>query len=212
MAETVSLKSKPRDQFGSTASRKLRAQGLLPAVVYGHKEATLSLVLPKEDVEKAVKRGVRIVDLEAGGKTETARFRELQWDHLGMELVHVDMMRVSKDERIVVHVRVELRGAAPGVTGGGVLDQPLHTLNVECPALELPEFIRVNIDKIQIGEAIHVKDLTLPPNVVAKGNPDAIVVQVKAQKEEVAAVVAPVEGAVEPEVIKKAPKPEETEE
>src|SRR5438093_3757652 len=201
MAETVSLKSKPRDQFGSTASRKLRAQGLLPAVVYGHKEATLSILLPKDEVEKAVKRGVRIVDLEAGGKTETARFRELQWDHLGMELVHVDMMRVSKDERIVVHVRVELRGTSPGVTGGGVLDQPLHTLNVECPALEIPEFIRVNIDKLQIDEAIHVKDLTLPPNVVAKGNPDAIVVQVKAPKEEVvAAPVAPVEGAAEPEV------------
>ena len=212
MAETVLLKSQPRDKFGSTASRKLRSKGLLPAVVYGHKEATLSILLPKDEVEKAVKRGVRIVDLEAGGKTETARFRELQWDHLGMELVHVDMMRVSKDERIVVNVRVELRGTSPGVTAGGVLDQPLHTLNVECPALEIPEFIRVNVDKIQIGEAIHVKDLTLPPNVVAKGNPDAIVVQVKAQKEEVVAAPAPVEGAVEPEVIKKAPKAEETEE
>src|SRR5262249_42055286 len=124
MAETVSLKSQPRKQFGSTASRKLRSQGLLPAVVYGHKEETLSILLPKEEVEKAVKRGVRIVDLEAGGKTETARFRELQWDHLGMELVHVDMMRVSKDERIIVHVPIQLRGIAPGVGAGGVLDQP----------------------------------------------------------------------------------------
>src|SRR5262245_34597413 len=184
MAETVLLKSKPREAFGSAASRKLRADGFLPAVVYGHKEETLSIVLPKEEVEKAVKRGVRIVDLEAGGKTETARFHELQWDHLGVELVHVDMMRVSKDERIVVHVRVELRGTSPGVTGGGVLDQPLHTLNVECPALEIPEFIRVNIDKLQVDEAIHIKELVLPPNVVIKGNPDAIVVQVKAPKEE----------------------------
>src|SRR5258705_13288532 len=98
MAETVLLKSQPGDKFGSSATRKLRSKGLLPAVVYGHKEATLSILLPKDEVEKAVKRGVRIVDLEAGGKTETARFRELQWDPLGMELVHVNMMRVSKDE------------------------------------------------------------------------------------------------------------------
>src|SRR5262249_61202502 len=117
-----------------------------------------------------------------------------------------------KDERIIVHVPIQLRGIAPGVGAGGVLDQPLHTLNIECPALEIPEFIRVNIDKLQVGEAIHVKELTLPPNVVAKVNPDAIVVQVKAQKEEAPAPAAPVEGAVEPEVIKKAPKPEESEE
>jgi large subunit ribosomal protein L25 len=211
MAETVLLKSQPREKFGTSASCKLRSQGLLPAVVYGHKEATLAILLPKDDVEKAVKRGVRIVDLEAGGKTETARFRELQWDHLGMELVHVDMMRVSKDERIVVQVRVDLRGTAPGVTAGGVLDQPMHTMNVECPALEIPEFIRVNIEKLQLGEVVHVKDLVLPAGVIAKNNPDAIVVQVKAQKEE-AATATPLEGAVEPEVIKKAPKPEETEE
>jgi large subunit ribosomal protein L25 len=216
MAEFMLLKAQPRDLFGTANARRLRKKGLLPAVVYGHKEAHLDVVLTRDDVEKVVKKGAHIVDLEAGGKTEKARFRELQWDSLGMELVHVDFMRVSKDERIVVPVRVEVRGLAPGIGEGGVLDQPIHVLQVECPALEIPEHIRVNVDKLKLGEAIHVKDLTLPAGVVAEADPDAVVVQVKAHKEEVAAPAATLpaaEGAAaEPEVIKKPPKAEEPEE
>lgn len=215
MAEFMLLKAQPRDLFGTANARRLRKKGLLPAVVYGHKEAHLDVVLTRDDVEKVVKKGAHIVDLEAGGKTEKARFRELQWDALGMELVHVDFMRVSKDERIIVPVRVEVRGLAPGIGEGGVLDQPIHVLQVECPALEIPEHIRVNVDKLKLGEAIHVKDLTLPTGVVAKADPDAVVVQVKAHKEEAAAPAATLpaaEGAAEPEVIKKPPKPEEPEE
>src|SRR5207247_1600912 len=131
-------------------------------VVYGHKEETLAVVLPRDEVEKIVRRGVRIVSIDAGGKTETARFRELQWDNLGKEILHVDFMRVSKDERIVVAIKIELRGVAPGVGEGGVLDQPLHNLQVECPALEIPDSVRVQIDSLHVGEAIHVKDLKLP--------------------------------------------------
>lgn len=215
MAEFMLLKAQPRDLFGTANARRLRKKGLLPAVVYGHKEAHLDVVLNRDDVEKVVKKGAHIVDLEAGGKTEKARFRELQWDSVGVDLVHVDFMRVSKDERIVVPVRVELRGIAPGVGEGGVLDQPIHVLQVECPALEIPEHIRVTVDKLKLGDAIHVKDLTLPPGAVAKADPDAVVVHVKAHKEEAAAPAATLpaaEGAAEPEVIKKPPKAEEPEE
>lgn len=216
MRQTIQLKGEPRTLYGSANAKRLRQQNLLPGVVYGHKEVHLDIVLPRDEVEKAVRKGAHIVDLEAGGKTETVRFRELQWDNLGKELVHVDLMRVSKDERIVVPVRIELRGTAPGVGEGGVVDQPIHVLNVECPVFEIPENIRVMVDKLHIGDAIHVKELVLPANVVAKADPDAVVVHVKAHKEEAApapvGAVPAAEGAAEPEVIKKAPKPEEPEE
>jgi large subunit ribosomal protein L25 len=216
MADSVQLKTQPRRDFGSANARRLRKKGLLPAVIYGHKEEVLNVLLPRDELEKAVRKGVHIVDLEHDGKTEKARIRELQWDHLGKEVLHADFMRVSKDERIVIGVPVHLRGHAPGIGEGGVLDQPIHVLNVECPVLEIPEQIRVNVDKLKLGDAIHVKELTLPPNVIAKADPDAVVVQVKAQRIEepapVAAAAAPAEGAAEPEVIKKPPKAEETEE
>lgn len=216
MAEFVLLKSQPRSAFGTRAAGKLRQQGLVPAVLYGHKEANLALVLPALEVEAAIRKGARVVDLEVDGKPEKARFRELQWDHLGKEILHADFMRVSADERVVVAVRIELRGLCPGIGEGGVVDQPIHNLNVECPVLAIPELIRVNIDQLHLGQSIHVREVMLPPNVVAKVDPEAIVVIVKAQKveAEVTATAVAAGEAAEPEVIgkKAGEEEEETEE
>jgi large subunit ribosomal protein L25 len=201
MAESVLLVSKPRQVHGTHAARRLRRQGLVPAVVYGHKEAVLSVVLAREDLLKALRHGARVVDLQADGKEEKALIREVQYDHLGQEVLHVDFARVSADERIVIQVPLELRGTAPGATAGGLLDQPLHTLEVECLALSVPESIRVNISELQIGSMIHVRELKLPEGVKAMADPEAIVVQVKApQVEAEAPAAAPAETA-EPEVI-----------
>ncbi len=212
MAESVELITEPRQEQGSRAARKLRKAGKLPAVVYGHGEGTASVTLTTEDVDKAIKHGVRVVDLKADGKVQKALIRDVQWDHLGKELLHIDFARVSAADRVVVPVPVHVRGQAPGVTAGGVLDQPIHTLSVECPALSVPEFIRVNVGELQLGGAIHVRELTLPEGVKAMAEPDAIVVIVKSPEEEEAPL--PGEGGVaEPEVIgRKAAEGEETEE
>jgi large subunit ribosomal protein L25 len=159
------------------------------------------LSLAEDDVVKAIRHGARVVDLQADGKTEKALIREVQWDHLGKDILHVDFARVAADERIVVPVRIELRGTAPGVAQGGVLDQPLHTLEVECLALSVPESIRVNVGALQVGGAIHVRDLVLPPDVKAMADPDAIVIHVTAPKVEAEAAVAPAAETAEPEVI-----------
>jgi large subunit ribosomal protein L25 len=210
----VALTAQPRQGRGSRQAKRLRKQGLVPAVLYGHKEETLSLALPLDVFEAAVRHGARVVDLTAGGKTEKALIREVQWDHLGKEVLHVDFTRVAADERIHVVVPIELRGIAPGVTAGGVLDQPLHTLNVECLAISLPESIRVNVNELQIGAAIHVRDLTLPEGVKALADPDAIVVHITApQAAPEAAPAAPATEQAEPEVIgrQKAAEEEEAE-
>ena len=212
MAESVLLVSKPRETQGTHAARRRRREGLIPAVVYGHKEAVLSIALAKDDLLKALRHGVRVVDLQTAGKQEKALIREVQYDHLGHEVLHVDFARVSADERITIQVPIELRGIAPGATAGGLLDQPLHTLEVECLALSVPESIRVNISELQIDGMIHVRDLKLPEGVKAMADPDAIVVHVTAPLVEAAApVAAPVETA-EPEVIgRKAVEGEEAE-
>jgi large subunit ribosomal protein L25 len=213
MAESLVLVAETRAGRGKQAARRLRRAGKVPAVVYGHKEETLSVALPLEEVEKAIRRGVRVVDLKAGGKEEKALIRDVQWDHLGKDLLHVDFARVAADERIVLTVPIELRGTAPGVTAGGVLDQPIHTLSIECLAISIPDTIRVNIGELQIGSAIHVKDLVLPAGVKAMSDPEAIVVQVKQPVvEEEAPVAAEAAEAAEPEVIGAKEKAEEEEE
>jgi large subunit ribosomal protein L25 len=202
MAESITLVTQPRAGRGSQAARKLRRTGLIPAVLYGHKEETLCVALPVDEIENAIRHGVRVVDLKANGKEEKAFIRDVQWDHLGKALLHVDFTRVAADERIVVMVPIEIRGVAPGINAGGTLDQPIHTLSVECLAVSIPESIRVNVGELQIGSAIHVRDLVLPPGVTAMSDPDAIVVHVTTKlTEPEAPVAAEAPEQAEPEVI-----------
>jgi large subunit ribosomal protein L25 len=202
MAESVVLVTQPREGRGSQIARRLRRKGMIPAVLYGHKEETLCVALPLEELERAIRHGVRVVDLKTNGKEEKALIRDVQWDHLGKELLHVDFTRVALDERIVVTVPLEIRGVAPGVNAGGTLDQPIHILSVECLAVSIPESIRVNVGELQIGSAIHVRDLVLPEGVKAMTDPDAVVVHVTTKLVEPEAVVAAAAPeSAEPEVI-----------
>ena len=203
MADTLKLVTQPRQARGSQGARKLRRKGLVPAVVYGLKETNANVMLPKDDLQRAIRHGVRVLDLETDGKAQKVLIREVQWDHLGVELLHVDFARVTADQKVVVTVPLELKGVAPGVAAGGALDQPTHALSVECLAISIPESIKVVINELQIGSVIHVKEVVLPPGVKAMADPDQVVVQVRAPEVEVvapAAGAAPAETA-EPEVI-----------
>lgn len=210
MAETISLKAQVRDKtkLGTNYSRNLRKSGLLPGVLYGHKEETIPVTVPAEDFVKALQQGTRIIELQTDGKSETTLIREVQWDSFGLEVLHVDFARVSADERITVEVRIETKGTAAGVTAGGVLDQPMHSLEIECPAFSVPDAIRINITNLQIEEAVHVKDLKLPEGVTTQADPDGIVVHVLQPADEVDATPGIAAEQAEPELIKK-PKTEE---
>ena len=214
MAETVVLSTQPRAPHGTRGARKMRQSGRIPAVLYGHKEATVSVSLSGDDLTKAIRLGARVVDLNADGKIQKALIRAVQWDHLGKDILHVDFTRVSADERIRVSVALEIRGVAAGIAQNGVLDQPIHAVEVECLAISVPDSIRVNVHELQLGQAIYIKDLVLPPDVKALGDPEAIVVHVVAKQEEpapvAAAAAAPTEGEqAEPELIGRKPAEEE---
>jgi large subunit ribosomal protein L25 len=214
MAEAVTLKTEPRKGKGSRDAVRQRKTGRIPAIVYGHKETPASVTVSRDELASALRHHARTVQLQVDGKSETVLIQQVQHDHLGSTILHVDFRRVSADERVRTMVEIELRGNAPGaIGGGGVLDQPLHKIHIECPALAIPDSIRVKIDSLLLGQAIHVKELELPPGVKALDDPDLVVVQVKTQQ---VVVVEPVAGAEpgvnEPEVItKKKEKPEEEE-
>jgi large subunit ribosomal protein L25 len=203
MADAVTLSLKARDGRGKREARRLRRQGVVPGVLYGHGEETIAVALSGDDLTKAVRHGVRVVDLNQAGKVEKALIRDLQWDPLGHDILHVDFARVAADERITVDVKLELKGTAPGVTAGGNLDQPLHNLEVECLAIAIPESIRVNISEMQIDSVIKVRDLALPAGVTTKVDPDSVVVMVHPPMVEAEAAPAPGAEAeqAEPEVI-----------
>jgi large subunit ribosomal protein L25 len=212
MAESVVLKTQKREGRGTRSCEHLRKKGLVPAVVYGHKEENEIVALSHDELMNAVRHGARVVDLQLEKGVQKAQIRDLQWDHLGKDVLHVDFKRVSKDERITVQVRLDLRGIAPGVTAGGVLEQALHTVSVECLAVAVPDSIRVNISELQVDGSIYVRDLVVPEGVKILDDPDAVVVHVAKPQEEAAPAVAEAVATAEPEVIgRKATEEEEGE-
>jgi large subunit ribosomal protein L25 len=213
MAESVTLVAEKREPGGKSAAKKLRVQGLVPGVIYGHKEDTLAIALPGTELSRAIRHNIHVLDVKTGSKVEKALIREVQWDHLGMNVLHVDFARVAADERITVTVPIEIRGTAPGIAAGGVLDQPMHTIAIECLAISIPDSIRVGVGELQLGAAIHVKELVLPEGVKAMADPEGVVVHVTMKQVEPEAAAVPVAAAeqAEPEVIGR-PKVEEGEE
>lgn len=205
MAEAVKIQAESRDPkknagTGTRVARRLRASGKIPAIIYGHKQAPVPIALARETVLEMIKKSTHLAELQMGGTTETVLIRDVQWDYLGKEILHLDFARVSVGEAIETEVRLELRGTAPGVAAGGVLETLIHAVHVTCRADAIPDSFRVDISELQIGQAIHIRDLKLPEGVTVKGDPETLLVHVTTQVEEPPTTEAP-EGA-QPEVIK----------
>ena len=206
MAQTATLKAEPRTGSGSRHADKLRKAGRIPAIVYGHKEANVAVSVAADELDRLIRvQHARVVELEVGGKKETVLVRDLQWDHLGRHMLHVDFARVSASDRVRVTVPVELRNS-PKITGGGVLDQPLHALHVECSPTAIPDSIRIDIVGLTLGAPIHVRELALPEGVKVLEAPEAVVVQLKLPGAEPAVAAVAAEPGAGPEVIKKEKK------
>ncbi len=209
MADAVTIAVEARDPAknkgtGSRASRKLRALGKIPAIIYGHKQPVQPITIGRDAVWQMVKKSTHLAQLQvAGGGTEMVLVRDVQWDHLGKEIIHLDFARVSADESITTEVKLEFHGTAPGISEGGVLDFLIHALTVECRANAIPDTIRVELGDLHLDQAIHVRDLKLPEGVTADVDPELTIAHVTTPRANVEATGAT---SVEPEVIGRKPE------
>ncbi len=174
MAEALNVEV--RQNRGTREARRLRRNGKIPAVLYGHGQESVSLTVGQDELAAVLRHHSRLLDLK-GGVSESALIREMQWDVFGIEVLHVDFARVSADERIEVQVSVELRGTAAGVNDGGVIEHLLHEVTIECLAIAIPDRIQVRINQLNKGDAITVGQLELPEGVKMLSDPEDIVVQ-----------------------------------
>ena len=202
MAQTAQITAKSRSELGSRANKRLRDAGMIPGVIYGHKEAVVTVTLPKKETENHLKHGAHVFDLAVEGKSEKCLVKEVQYDHLGIEVIHVDFARVSLDEKVKVTVPLELKGEPKGEKDGGVLQQIINELEVECLVTDIPDKITFNVSEMKLDDVIHIKELPVPQGVRILQDGDLIAVQVREVKEEEVAPVA-AEGEAEPEVIGK---------
>ncbi len=194
------LKVEIRKTLGKRNTRRLRKTGVVPAVLYGHGEETLSLSVPGSQLGVLVNQGSRLVAL-TGAIDESAFIRTVQWNTWGTEVLHVDFTRVSADEKVTVVVAIELRGEAPGVREGGVVEHLLHEIEIECPAMGIPEKLEVNINHLGLDESIKVAELQLPEGATASADPATIITQCIMPMEELEEEEGAVAGEGEPEVI-----------
>jgi large subunit ribosomal protein L25 len=214
MAQTITLEAKERSGLGTSNSRRLRRDGLIPAVLYGKKVANRNLVLDATAIDAAVRHHSRIIDVKLpNGSVEKAIIKEVQWDTFGDEILHVDLGRIALDDKIHVKVAFKFVGDPKGVAAGGHLEVGLHEAMIECLAGNIPDEIRVDISPLELDQILRVKDLVnLPQGVKVLEHEEAVVAHVKAPHAEAEAPPAAAEaGAAEPEVIAKGKKEEEGE-
>lgn len=200
MAHDSKLVAEKRTKLGSREARRLRARGAIPGNVYGHKQENVAIAVPNDVLAPIVHAGHRVVDIELDGETSKAMFREVQWDTFGVEIHHIDLVRIDADERVKVEVPVEFRGIAPGTLAGGMLETHLRALTVDCLAFLIPDSIPVRVSHLDIGMSVHVKDLEIPEGMTIENGPEELVVQV-VKPQETAEEAETGLGPAEPEVI-----------
>jgi large subunit ribosomal protein L25 len=198
-----------RETRGRSSAKRLRDSGVIPAVLYGHGQENLALSVPAGPLHAMVKQGSRIVML-AGAVDESAFIREVQWNTWGTHLLHVDFNRVSADEKLEVAVVIELRGEAPGAKAGGVVSQSIHEIHLECPAGNIPDRLRVNINSLELDASITIADLQLPEGATVIGDQSTVVVHCAEPVAELEELEVGEAATEEPEVLGR--KEEETEE
>jgi len=196
MKETLSVRV--RELLGTRNTRRLRATGQIPAVLYGHNQVTMSLSIPKEQVAIVLRRGGRLVDL-AGDVSETALIRQVQWDPFGVDVLHLDLFRVSAEESVEVTLPIELRGTAPGTKEGGVVEHVRHEANIRCPVLVLPDKLELSIANLHLNKHLTFADIPLPAGAEMLSDPEQQVVHCVEPVDELEEGVAG--ESAEPEVI-----------
>ena len=207
MAKQVKLTAQRREATGRSAIRKLKARGIVPAIVYGGKDKPQSLQVSRRDISLMLSHASGeniLVELEIAGEkgSRMAMIQEIQHSPVGGDVLHVDFHAVSMDEKIEADVPLEAAGVANGVKNfGGLLEQSLRTLEVECLPRDLPDKVTVDVSALNIGDSIHVRDIHLPAGVAAKTQSDLTAFSVLAPVVEEEPVAAVEEVAAGPEVI-----------
>ena len=207
MAKQIKLTAQARSHAGRNAVKKIKSQGLIPAVIYGGAEPPQNLQVVAREMSRVLSQSTGehfLVELQvADGAQVSSRLalvQEVQHHPVRGDVVHVDFQAVDANKALHSEVSIETIGEPSGVKNqGGLLELSLHSIEVECLPKDLPEVIAIDVSALSVGDAIHIRDLALPAGVVARGNPDLTVVHVAAPKvESEAAAGAP----TQPEVLK----------
>ncbi|MBA3481330.1 MAG: 50S ribosomal protein L25 [Pirellulales bacterium] len=205
------LQVEKRDFKGKRRNHRLRLEGKLPGIIYGHGEEPLSVIVPADQLRATLRHGHKVVDL-AGAASGQALLQHVEWDVFQQHLIHVDLLRVDASERVTVEVPLLLRGEAPGEKEGGIVAHLEHYVEIETSPIAIPEALHININHLALHQSLTMADIVdMPAGATLVTDPETVAVQCEepAPEEEEGGLAA----GAEPEVIgRKATDEEEAEE
>lgn len=218
---TLNVRKRTDEELGNGPVRRLRAQGRIPAIVYGHDEPSVPLAVDAQELDRILHQisiDNTIIELKAEGDRKApvpVLVREVQHHPYKPEVLHVDFFRITMGEKIDVEVPIELEGTASGVKNhGGILQHLVRELPVTCLPGEIPEKITVDVSALEIGDVVRVRDLPVPQGIEIHEDPErgvaTVVPPAVLGEEEEAAVL--VEEEMEPELVGRKREEEEEEE
>lgn len=207
--QMIELQAKPRTKLGTKGAEDTRRAEAIPAIVYGHGMTPLSIAVPDKIFNKSIRteHGLNVLfQLQVEGvqlKENTCRVKDFQTNPVTDKINHIDFMVISLTEKIEVQVPIKMKGAdfAPGVKAGGVLDLVHHEIEIECLPAQVPDHIVIDVKNMNIGDAIHLKDIQLPEGATATFDADEVLVALHAPKVEAELVAVEGDAAKEPEVL-----------
>ncbi|MEZ2130552.1 MULTISPECIES: 50S ribosomal protein L25/general stress protein Ctc [unclassified Sinorhizobium] len=168
--ETYELKAEARERVGKGSARELRRNGFIPAVIYGDKQAPISIALNTNEVTKRIHAGgfmTTIAMIDVDGKKYKVLPKDYQLDPVRDFTMHVDFLRVSGNTQVTVEIPVHFVNdeKSPGLKAGGMLNIVRHEIEVHCPADAIPDAFTIDLTGLKIGDSIHISSVTLPKNV-----------------------------------------------
>lgn len=215
---TAKFSAAKRSDVGTGNARKLRRDGQVPAIIYGHGREPQSLALNTRDFDKllsTISYASTVVELDVEGTVALTLIRDIQRHPFKKNVLHVDFQELVAGEKVTVSVPIVFIGVPDGVrNSGGILDQVMHEVEIRVDPSSIPNHVDLDVTALNIGHGLHVRDLNLPEGVEVMDDEDATICVVTAPKAAVEETPAAAEGAVvegapgEPELIRKA-KPDD---
>lgn len=193
MSNDLKLVATAREQLGKIHNRRLRSNGQTPAVMYGKVTETVdgadqssvksvAIALKTDQLHSVISSGEKFVNVEIDGKATKTILRDVQWDVFQQYIEHVDLLTVTDDQIVSIDVPITLRGTAPGVIAGGIMNQQYYHMPIQCAAKDIPVDISIRVSEMQAGATVHNRDVELPEGVTSLLPKDELLMQIVAPK------------------------------
>ena len=190
MAQYEKLEVMKREQFGAQAARAMRKEGNIPANFYYAGEDNVNLAIDKKVFRRAIHSGHHIFEVDINGKIQYVMIKDVQYHPVSDEIIHIDLMRVRRDQKMTISVPIILEGMAIGVKEGGILTQNLNTLEISCLPSDVPEHVVVDVTDFEMNHVMNVGEIKVDDKIEI----------ITAADMDVLAVIPPREESLEPEI------------